>query len=250
MFDYGALRTLVASVTGNLGSNTVVAQADHPLYLIFLGAPGAGKGTQTALLSQNLGILRISSGDLFRENIKNQTELGRAAKSYIDRGELVPDRVTVEMVMERIRRPDCRRGALFDGFPRTIPQAEALDAALAREGKAIRAVIDLVVDHDILLERLGGRWMCRGCGASYHLSFHPPAVAGCCDTCQGELYQRDDDSAATIEHRLLVYYRQTAPLQEFYRERSLLKTVDGQQEIEIVQEAVLTAIGMAQLNEV
>jgi adenylate kinase len=152
-----------------LRSNTVVAQAARPLYLIFLGAPGAGKGTQTAILCQALGIPRIASGDLFRENIKNQTELGRQAKAY----KLVPDEVTVGMVIQRLAQPDCEGGAIFDGFPRTIPQAEALDAALANEGKAISGVVDLVVDHEILLERLSGRWMCRSCSTSYHLSFHP-----------------------------------------------------------------------------
>ena len=227
----------------------MVARAVSPLYLIFLGAPGAGKGTQTALLSQALGILRISSGDLFRENIKNQTPLGRQAKAYIDRGELVPDEVTVGMVMHRIAEDDCVRGALFDGFPRTIPQAEALEAALAEQGKTLGAVVDLVVDHEILLERLSGRWMCRGCGASYHLAFHPPKTEGKCDTCSAELYQREDDRADTIEHRLLVYYRQTAPLQDFYRQRGLLYQVNGEQAIEAVQEAVLRVLGVSQPAE-
>ena len=224
----------------------MVAQADSRLYLIFLGAPGAGKGTQTVLLSQTLGIPRISSGDLFRENIKNQTPLGRQAKAYIDRGELVPDEVTVGMVMHRIAEDDCARGALFDGFPRTIPQAEALEAALREQGKSLRAVVDLLVDHEILLERLSGRWMCRRCGASYHLAFHPPKVEGRCDTCPGELYQRDDDRAETVEHRLLVYYRQTAPLQEFYRQRGLLIQVNGEQAIELVQEEILRVLGVSQ----
>ena len=225
----------------------MVAQADPPLYLIFLGAPGAGKGTQTAMLSQALGIPRIASGDLFREHIKNQTPLGRQAKAYIDGGELVPDAVTVGMVMERIAQADCERGAIFDGFPRTIPQADALNTALVAEGKTIRGVVDLVVDHEILLERLSGRWMCRGCGASYHLSFHPPAKVGICDACAGELYQRDDDRAETVEHRLVVYYRQTAPLQEFYRSAGLLFQIDGQQSIEYVQQAVMRAIGQSEL---
>ena len=227
----------------------MVAGADSRLYLIFLGAPGAGKGTQTAMLSQALGIPRISSGDLFRENIKNQTPLGRQAKAYIDRGELVPDAVTVGMVIHRIAEDDCVRGALFDGFPRTIPQAEALEAALAEQGKTLGAVVDLVVDHEILLERLSGRWMCRGCGASYHLSFHPPKVEGRCDTCSTGLYQREDDRADTVEHRLLVYYRQTAPLQEFYRQRGLLYQVNGEQAIEAVQEAVLRVLGVSQPAE-
>ncbi len=222
----------------------MVAGSNEPLYLIFLGAPGAGKGTQTALLSANLNIPRISSGDLFREHIRNQTDLGREAKSYIDRGELVPDKVTVQMVIHRLAQEDCGRGAILDGFPRTIPQAEALERALAAEGKSIRRVVDLHVDHDILLERLSGRWMCRSCGASYHLSFHPSAVKGQCDTCGGELYQREDDKAETVAHRLEVYFHQTAPLQDFYRARQLLMAIDGEQPIEEVREAVMSAIGM------
>jgi len=227
----------------------VVVQADQPLYLILLGAPGAGKGTQTSMLSTNLGLTRIASGDLFRAHIKNQTDLGREANLYIARGELVPDGVTVQMVMRRIAEPDCLRGAIFDGFPRTIPQAEALEAALAEDGKALRCVVDLVVDHEILLERLSGRWMCRGCGASYHLAFHPPKVHSVCDTCEGELYQREDDRADTVDHRLQVYYRQTAPLQEFYRSRGLLIQIDGEQPIELVREAVMQAIGMPESSE-
>lgn len=224
----------------------MVAHADQPLYLLFLGAPGAGKGTQTAMLSSALDIPRISSGDLFREHIRNQTDLGREAKLYIDKGELVPDAVTVGMVMRRLGEADCARGAILDGFPRTIPQAEALEAGLAARGQAIRTVIDLVVDHDILVERLSGRWMCRSCGASYHLAFHPPAVAGRCDVCGGELYQREDDSPATVTHRLEVYYRQTAPLQEFYRGRGILHQIDGEQPIEAVYEVVLNAAGMGE----
>lgn len=227
----------------------MVARADQPLYLIFLGAPGAGKGTQTAMLSAALDIPRISSGDLFREHIRQQTDLGRQARSYIDQGELVPDEVTVQMVMRRLGEADCARGAILDGFPRTIPQAEALEAGLAAQGKTIRTVVDLVVDHEILVERLSGRWMCGSCGSSYHTSFHPPAVKGRCDVCGADLYQRDDDRPATIEHRLEVYYNQTAPLQEFYRSRGSLAPIDGEQPIEAVYERVLNVAGIREADE-
>ncbi|MFN8471988.1 MAG: adenylate kinase [Anaerolineae bacterium] len=215
------------------------------MFLILFGAPGAGKGTQTALLSQILGIAPVSSGDLFRENIRQQTELGRQAKYYIDRGELVPDEVTVGMVMQRLEALDCAPGAILDGFPRTIPQAEALRGALAEQKKFIRCVVDLQVEHETLIERLGGRWVCRKCGASYHMSFHPPAQVGVCDACGGELYQRVDDRPETIEHRLEVYYQQTAPLQEYYRSQGLLMPINGEQSIEEVQEMVLRALGVA-----
>lgn len=223
----------------------MVAENCRPIFLILFGAPGAGKGTQTALLSQVLGIAPVSSGDLFRENIRQQTELGRQAKQYIDRGELVPDAVTVGMVMQRLAAADCARGAILDGFPRTIPQAESLAAALAAQDKALRTVVDLQVEHETLVERLGGRWVCRQCGASYHMSFHPPAQPGVCDTCGGELYQRVDDRPETIEHRLEVYYAQTAPLQEYYRSQGLLMPINGEQSIEEVQETVLRALGVA-----
>ena len=215
------------------------------MYLILFGAPGAGKGTQSALLSEILGIAPVSSGDLFRENIRQQTELGRQAKSYIDRGELVPDEVTVGMVMHRLGTDDCAKGAILDGFPRTLPQAEALEAALAEQGKSLRAVLDLQVEHETLVERLSGRWVCRGCGVSYHTSFHPPAQHGVCDSCGGELYQRVDDRPETIEHRLEVYYQQTRPLQGYYRSRGLLMQLNGEQSIEEVQETVLRALGVA-----
>lgn len=223
----------------------MVANNGRPIFLILFGAPGAGKGTQTALLSQILGIAPVSSGDLFRENIRQQSELGRQAKYYMDRGELVPDEVTVGMVMHRLEAEDCAKGAILDGFPRTIPQAEALEAALAAQGKAIRSVLDLQVEHETLVERLSGRWVCRKCGASYHTSFHPPLQHGVCDACGGELYQRPDDRPETIEHRLEVYYQQTRPLQGFYRSRGLLMQLNGEQSIEEVQETVLRALGVA-----
>jgi adenylate kinase len=215
----------------------VVAQ-NRPMYCILLGAPGAGKGTQAALLSHELGLPRISSGDLFREHIRAKTDLGREAKQYLDRGELVPDSLTVAMCLQRLGRKDCARGAILDGFPRTRGQAEALDAALAMSGRSIHRVINLTVGEEALLERLSGRWMCPSCGGSFHSAFHPPKRHGKCDDCDGELYQREDDCAETVAHRLQVYFRQTSPLQRFYRDRGLLVEVDGEQPIEDVRKAM------------
>lgn len=219
----------------------MVAQ-DRPMYCILLGAPGAGKGTQAALLSHELGLPRISSGDLFRENIRAATDLGREAKSYLDRGELVPDALTVAMILQRLGKRDCARGAILDGFPRTQGQAEALDAALAMFGRGIHRVINLTVGEAALLERLSGRWMCRSCGASFHNAFHPPKRHGVCDDCGDDLYQREDDHAETVANRLRVYFRQTSPLQRFYRERGLLVEVNGEQGIEDVCEAMRHAL--------
>ena len=227
----------------------MVAKVEPPLYCILLGPPGAGKGTQAITLSQDLGLFRLSTGDLFRENIAKQTELGLRAKAYMDRGELVPDDVTIGMVLERLRRPDCSAGAIFDGFPRTVAQARALENALAACDEGISCVLDLEVSHEILIERLGGRWMCRGCGASFHVSYHPPAVEGQCDECGGELYQRPDDNPATVANRLRVYVQQTAPLEAFYRERNLLVVIDGEQSIEEVQQAMRVAMELAKSRQ-
>jgi len=212
------------------------------MYCILLGAPGAGKGTQAALLSHRLGLPRISSGDLFREHIRAATELGREAKSYLDRGELVPDTVTVSMILDRLAKRDCTRGAILDGFPRTLPQAEALEAALAETRQRIHCVMNLRVRHDALIERLSGRWMCQSCGSSYHTLFNPPSQDGQCDECGNELYQRVDDLAETVAHRIEVYFRQTSPLQRFYRERQMLIEVNGEQPIEHVCEAMRLAL--------
>lgn len=223
-----------------------MASASTPTYLILIGPPGAGKGTQAAMLEQTLGLKQVSSGDLFRENLKNETELGKLAKQYMDRGELVPDDVTIAMVKDRIARPDCARGVILDGFPRTLEQAKALDEMLAAQNSAIRLVPLLTVPDEELMERLTGRRVCRACGATYHLRFNPPKVAGVCDACGGELYQRSDDSPETVRNRLFVYYKQTSPLIGYYFAKGLLVKLDGQGPIAEVQQALVNAIASAQ----
>jgi adenylate kinase len=216
--------------------------SSKPLYLVLLGGPGAGKGTQAERLSASLGIPQISTGDLFRENLKRETELGLLAKGYMERGELVPDEVTVGMVRERLSRPDCARGAILDGFPRTVAQAEALGALLADMGTRLAAVPYIKVPEDVLLARLAGRWTCRRCGAMYHELFSPPEKAGVCDKCGGELYQRPDDTPETQKHRIEVYFEQTAPLIDYYREKGLLVEIDGERSIEKVQARLLQVV--------
>ena len=209
-----------------------------PRFLILLGPPMSGKGTQASRMSEKLGIPQISSGDLFRYNIKNQTELGMEARKYMDRGDLVPDKVTIGMVAERLNRPDCEQGALLDGFPRTTPQAKALEEILADLGGKLSAVISVVVPDDVLVERASGRRICRSCGASYHLKFNPPEKDGVCDQDGGELYQREDDLPETVRQRLAVYQAQTSPLIDFYRERGLLHQINGDQSIAEVADEI------------
>lgn len=216
------------------------------MFVVLLGGPGAGKGTQAKNLVRELGIPQISTGDLFRENLKNETELGNLARTYIDRGELVPDEVTVGMVRERFARPDCAHGVLLDGFPRTIPQAEGLDALLAEKNEQLLAVPYIKVSPDILLQRLAGRWTCRQCGAMYHAVFSPPQEAGLCDKCGGELYQRADDAPETQQRRIDIYFEQTAPLIDWYHERGLLVEIDGEGSIESVGADLLAAIRAAE----
>lgn len=218
-------------------------ESTSPIYLVLLGAPGAGKGTQANFLAKELGIAHVASGDLFREALANQTELGRLAKKYMDRGELVPDDVTIAMVMERLAKPDCAAGAVLDGFPRTIAQAKALEAALAEQGHRIDLVPYIKVSEETLLARLAGRWTCRKCGAIYHQMFNPPKVVGVCDKCGGELFQRADDTPETQRRRIRVYFEQTTPLIEFFRQRGVLVEIDGEQSVEEVHTALLDAIG-------
>jgi len=213
-----------------------------PRFIVLLGPPGVGKGTQAALLEKALGIPHVASGDLFRDAIKRKTELGCLAKGYIDKGELVPDEVTIAMVRQRLAEPDCQRGAILDGFPRTIEQAEALEAALAEEGKAINVVLYIKASEETLLARLAGRWTCRRCGAVYHSLFDPPKEAGKCDRCGGELYQRPDDTPETQRRRIQVYLAQTAPLIDYYRRKGLLVEIDGEGSIEEVQAELMRAI--------
>ncbi len=214
----------------------------QPLYIILIGPPASGKGTQAARLREALGVAHIASGDLFRENIKNGTALGQTAKAYMDRGELVPDEITIAMVMARLEQPDCARGVLFDGFPRTIAQAQALDEALAARGQGISAVLYVNVPDEVLIERVSGRVVCRVCGESYHLRFRPPQRPGICDKDGGELFQRDDDKPEAVRQRLQVYRAQTSPLVDYYRQRGILREVDGDQPVDDVTAALRAAL--------
>jgi adenylate kinase len=213
--------------------------------IVLLGPPGAGKGTQAAIIAKEFGLVHVSSGDLFRENLKNQTELGKLAKGYMDRGELVPDDVTIAMVKDRISRPDCEKGVLLDGFPRTPAQAEALDKMLATLNGAVNCVPYISVPAEVLIERLSGRWTCPTCGNVYHEKFNPPKAAGKCDADGAALIQRDDDKPATVKNRISVYVQQTAPLIAYYREKGLLAEVDGTQSIDAVSTLMLKAVRAA-----
>jgi adenylate kinase len=213
-----------------------------PKYYILLGAPGAGKGTQAEMLVKALGTPHVASGDLFRDHLSRGTELGLLAKRYMDEGKLVPDDVTVRMVLERLAQPDCARGVLLDGFPRTIAQAKALKNALGEKSLAVKAVLYIKVSTEELLERLGGRYTCKNCQSVYHVVFDPPKQPGVCDKCGGPLYQRADDTLETAKKRLDVYFQQTAALIEYYRQQGLLREIDGERSIEAVQQALLKAI--------
>ncbi|MCU0485426.1 MAG: adenylate kinase [Anaerolineales bacterium] len=203
-------------------------------YIVLLGPPGAGKGTQAKAISEKSGLMHISSGDIFRENLKNQTELGKLAAQYMNKGELVPDDVTIKMIEERLSRSDCKQGALLDGFPRTPAQANALSEMLATLDGAVRAVPYIKVAEAELIDRLTGRWTCKANGHIYHERFNPPVTAGVCDLDGSELYQREDDKAETVTRRIRVYLEQTEPLITYYRERGLLFEVDGTKAIEQV----------------
>lgn len=211
--------------------------------LLIMGPPGGGKGTQCEVLTKELNIVHISTGDMFRENVKAGTELGKKAQEYMNEGKLVPDDLVVAMVKDRLSKPDCANGFLLDGFPRTIPQAEALDTALGEMGIKLDAVLNIAVPRAKLLDRLTGRRVCRSCGATYHVIFNPPAEEGKCGKCGGELYQRSDDTEVTVNQRLDVYESQTAPLIDFYAKQGLLKESDGDQEISKVTKDVLASIG-------
>ncbi|ALF08959.1 adenylate kinase [Parageobacillus thermoglucosidasius] len=202
--------------------------------LVLMGLPGAGKGTQAEKIVETYGIPHISTGDMFRAAIKEGTPLGLQAKEYMDRGDLVPDEVTIGIVRERLSKDDCQKGFLLDGFPRTVAQAEALENILAELTRSIDYVIHIQVDKDILMERLTGRRICKNCGATYHLVFNPPANSGVCDKCGGELYQRADDNEETVANRLEVNVKQMQPLLEFYEKKGYLRHIDGQQDIEKV----------------
>lgn len=212
-------------------------------YFVMLGPPGVGKGTQAKVLSEKTGLQHISSGDLFRENIKNQTDLGKLARAYMDKGELVPDDVTIGMLRERLSRPDAEKGAILDGFPRTPTQSDALDQLLSSiNGGQVDVVPYLTAPESVSVERISGRWTCRANGHVYHQKFNPPKQPGVCDVDGSELYQRDDDKAETVKHRIEVYLQQTAPLIEYYRQKGRLVEIDGTQSVEHVTGALLAAL--------
>ena len=211
--------------------------------IIMLGAPGAGKGTQAKKIAAKYGIPHISTGDIFRANIKNGTELGKKAKTYMDQGLLVPDELVVDLVVDRVNQEDCENGYVLDGFPRTIPQAEALDKALAAQGQKMDYAIDVDVPDENIVRRMGGRRACVGCGATYHLEYAPTRQKGICDVCGGELILRDDDKPETVLKRLGVYHEQTQPLIEYYTNQGILKTVDGTVDMEDVFAAIVSILG-------
>jgi adenylate kinase len=213
-----------------------------PTYIVLLGPPGAGKGTQAEVITTKLALPHISSGDIFRENLKEQTELGKLAAGYMNRGELVPDDVTIKMIQERLSRSDCKGGALLDGFPRTPAQADALAAMLAVFKGQVNAVPYINVPGEVLIERLTGRWTCRAEGHIFHEIYNPPKVPGRCDHDGSELYQREDDKVETVTRRIRVYLEQTQPLIDYYRQRNLLIEVDGKQPIEKVTVDLLAAL--------
>ncbi|QHJ69632.1 adenylate kinase [Planococcus halotolerans] len=202
--------------------------------IVLMGLPGAGKGTQADKIVEKYDIPHISTGDMFRAAIKGETELGLKAKSFMDQGALVPDEVTIGIVRERLSKPDCAEGFLLDGFPRTVPQAEALESLLADLGKRIEHVVNIQVEKDELIARLTGRWICKICGTAYHTVFNPPEVPGVCDKDGGELYQREDDKPETVTKRLEVNMQQTQPLLDFYGDKGVLKNINGQQDIQKV----------------
>ena len=214
---------------------------DRNIYIL-LGAPGAGKGTLAAIISQEVGLAHIASGDLFREALSKGTELGLEAKKYMDKGELVPDEITIKMILARIARPDCDKGLLLDGFPRTLEQAKALGEALDKNGESVTKALYINVSTEEVVRRLGGRWICRGCQTPYHEINMPPKLKGVCDTCGGELYQRDDDTEATVRSRLDVYNKQTKPLIDYYDKIGKLGEINGEGKAEEVAQRLLTVV--------
>ena len=211
--------------------------------LIMLGAPGAGKGTQAKRIAEKYSIPHISTGDIFRANIKNNTELGKKAKSYMDQGLLVPDELTCDLVVDRIKQDDCKRGYILDGFPRTIPQAQALDAALASMNDKMDYAIDVDVPDENIVSRMSGRRACVGCGATYHVVYNAPKAEGICDACGEKLILRDDDKPETVQKRLTVYHEQTQPLIDYYKNAGILRTVDGTMEMDQVFAAIVDILG-------
>jgi len=223
------------------------------MYIIMIGAPGAGKGTQTDILSQEMNLPHIASGDLFRQALEERTEVGLLAKSYIDKGELVPDEITIKMILERINQPDCASGFLLDGFPRTLDQAEVLDKALTEQERSIGKAIYIEVPHEELVKRLSGRWLCRTCQTPYHTISSPPRLphnlfgeqaktSGKCDKCGGELYQRSDDREETVKERLTIFFAQIAPILDYYKKQNRLIRVNGDLGIQEVAKEIISAL--------
>ena len=211
--------------------------------IIMLGAPGAGKGTQAKKIAEKYQIPHISTGDIFRANIKNGTELGKKAKTYMDQGLLVPDELVCDLVVDRVQQDDCKKGYILDGFPRTIPQAESLDAALSRLGEAVDYAINVEVPDENIVKRMGGRRACVGCGATYHLVYAAPKKEGICDNCGAELILRDDDKPETVQKRLGDYHEQTQPLIDYYTKKGILKEVDGTMDMRDVFKAIVEILG-------
>ncbi|MGB9761822.1 MAG: adenylate kinase [Caldimicrobium sp.] len=207
--------------------------------IVFLGPPGAGKGTQAKILIERYGIPQISTGDMLREHRAKGTELGKKAQEYMDKGQLVPDEIILGMVKERLSQPDCQKGFILDGFPRTVAQAEALDKLLEEMGKKLDFALALIVPDELLVERLTGRRTCKSCGMMYHIKYKPPKVDNKCDVCGGELYQRPDDNEETVRNRLKVYHESTAPLIEYYRKKGILREIDGGKSIEEITQQII-----------
>lgn len=212
--------------------------------LILLGPPGAGKGTQAANIVEKYQLPHISTGDIFRANIKQGTDLGKRAKEFMDKGELVPDNLVVELVEDRLQKGDTRVGFMLDGFPRTLPQAEALDSVLTNMGSTLNFVVNIVVDPSVLVERAVGRRICKECGATYHIKFNPSKEDGVCDKCLGKLYQRSDDNEETVSNRISVYAKETAPLVDYYTEAGKLVSIDGLQDIDKVFADIQKVLGV------
>jgi len=212
------------------------------MYIIMLGAPGAGKGTQADILSQEMNLPHIASGDLFRQALDKKTEVGILARSYMDKGELVPDEITIKMILERVNQSDCASGCLFDGFPRTLQQAKVLDKVLKEQGKSIDEAVYIEVPNEELVKRLSGRWLCRTCQTPYHITNSPPKTLGKCDKCGGELYQRSDDREETVRDRLNIFFAQTVPILDYYKKQNKLIEVNGNLGMQGVAREIISAL--------
>lgn len=211
--------------------------------VIMLGAPGAGKGTQAIKIAETYHIPHISTGDIFRYNIKNNTELGKKAKTYMDAGKLVPDELTCDLLLDRVKKDDCKNGYILDGYPRTIPQAEVLDKALSAAGDKIDFAINVQVPDENIIERMSGRRTCTDCGETYHVKYNPPKTEGICDKCGAKLIQRDDDKPETVKNRLSVYHEQTEPLAAYYKKKGIFKEVDGTKNMSEVFDDICKILG-------